>query len=476
MIKTLFSFQQRAIDDIWAFLFEDKKYKSGLGVLPTGSGKSVILAKLSQMLEGHKVLMIVPSVELLKQNYQAILNEGGNCSLYSASVDSKEISGLTLATIGSLKGKASEFKGFKYVLVDEAHYKFNSTADEAVFKTFIREVKPKKLLGLTATPFMLDSVKGQPALKMLPYMRPKLFQEIIHVTQVQEVIKAGRWAKIVYEQHPVNKSSLTIGGAEYTKESVDLFLRENDINNRICLKLSELCAEKTLTFVPTVDIADKMAEWFNKKHPGYKAAVVSALTPKKEREQLIKDFKDMNNTLNHIINFGTLTTGFDFPELAHIIGGRPTMSLSLYYQMLGRGCRVHKDKPFMTYYDMCDNTSFFGDVQELSIEFFKGAWRCFIGDKLFTGFPLNCGLHIDKDFILNPPKVGNIDYGMTMWFGKYKGDPLKKIPPSPVFKLPNWYRKYLLESLSTQGILDKKEAALLELLIKLQSKDIISIF
>ena len=469
MKKTLFPYQSKALEDILGFLFEDKKLKSGICVVPTGGGKSVILEALSQKLKGEKCLMVVPSQELLLQNYQAILNEGGNCSLFSASVGRKDVSDLTLATIGSLKDKGLEFKDFKYIIVDEAHYKFNATGDEAIFKSFLREVKPKKLLGLTATPFMLDSVKGQPALKMLPNMRPKLFQDIIHVTQVKDVIDAGRWAKIEYETHPVNKSSLQVGGAEYTKESIDLFLKENNVNNRICLKLSELKSEKTLTFVPTVEIAEKMSQWFNKKYDGkYSSAVVSALTPKRERLEIVKRFKDLNDTLNHVINYGTLTTGFDFPSLKHILGGRPTMSLALLYQMIGRGCRVSEGKDKMVYYDFCDNTSFFGDVQELTIENCFGGWKCFIGDNLFTGYPLNCGITVSKSFLARPPKVVNIDYTMKFWFGKYDN--------VPVFKTPKFYRDYILKGLNSNPLLNEEEVALKELLLKLNTKDIVDIF
>ena len=469
MKKTLFPYQSKALEDILGFLFKDKKLKSGLAVLSTGAGKSVILGHLSHSLKGEKCLMIVPSQELLLQNHQAILNEGGNCSLYSASVGRKDVSDLTLATIGSLKDKGSEFKGFKYIIVDEAHYKFNATSDEAVFKSFLREVKPKKLLGLTATPFMLDSVKGQPALKMLTSMRPKIFQDIIHVTQVKEVIEAGRWAKIKYEVHPVDKSNLEVGGAEYTKESIDLFLRENNVNNRICLKLSELKSEKTLTFVPTVEIAEKMSQWFNKKYDGkYSSAVVSALTPKRERLEIVRRFKDVNDTLNHVINYGTLAVGFDYPALKNILCGRPTMSLALFYQIVGRGCRVSEGKEYMTFYDFCGNTSFFGDVQNLTIENCFGGWKCFIGDNLFTGFPLNCGITVSKSFLARPPKVTGIDYNMKFWFGKYEN--------VNVFKTPKFYRDYILKSYQANPLLNEKEVALKELLLKLNVKDIIDIF
>jgi hypothetical protein len=316
---------------------------------------------------------------------------------------------------------------------------------------------------------MLDSVKGQPALKMLTNMTPKIFKEIIHVTQVSEVIKAGRWAKIKYEKHPVNKTSLKVAGAEYTKESIDLFLRENDVNNRICLKLSELHNQKTLTFVPTVEIAEKMSQWFNKKYHGkFSSAVVSALTPKRERLEIIRRFKDVNDTLNHVINYGTLTTGFDFPGLKFVLGGRPTMSLSLLYQMIGRGCRVSPGKDCMTFYDFCDNTSFFGDVQELTIENCFGGWKCFIGEKLFTGYPLNCGISVTKSFLREPPKIAFIDYKMKFWFGKYKN--------VEVFKAPKHYREYLLESLQANSIPNEKEVTLKELLLKLNVKDIVSIF
>ena len=239
----------------------------------------------------------------------------------------------------------------------------------------------------------------------------------------------------------------------------------NDIGNE--LKSTDL--SKGDLFENILHIAEKMSQWFNKKYDGkYSSAVVSALTPKRERLEIVRRFKDVNDTLNHVINYGTLSTGFDFPSLKFILCGRPTMSLALFYQIVGRGCRVSEGKEYMTFYDFCGNTSFFGDVQNLTIENCFGGWKCFIGENLFTGFPLNCGITVSKSFLARPPKVTGIDYNMKFWFGKYEN--------VNVFKTPKFYRDYILKSYQANPLLSEKEVALKELLLKLNVKDIIDIF
>lgn len=458
----LFPFQKKALSDCVNFLTVSK-LKSGLAVMPTASGKSVVIAKLCYELRDTPLLVIVPSEELLRQNMDAMIREGLSVSVFSASLNSKVISNLTIATIGSLKEKGLEFKdfGIKHVIIDEAHFKFSSattikddTPKDTIFKGFIKDLKPKKLLGFTATPFILSNVAGMASLKTLTNVRGGFFKDFIHLTQVFDVIKENRWSKIEYDLHPVCATSLkaNTSGTDYSKESTELFLKENGVNNRICLLLKQYQSKKTLTFVESVDVAHKIKEWYNSKGFKGRCEVVSGDMPKKLRKSIIEEYKDVNSDLLHLINYGTLTTGFDFPELAIVIGGRPTMSLALYYQMLGRLTRVHPNKPFGLYIDLVGNYSKFGAIEHLNFDSVgRFANACFSGDKLLTDIPLTFPYEVTKATILNPPKrKAIVNRDMRYWFGKYDGE--------LVCRSPKWYRQYLLDGAGDYPLNEKREA------------------
>lgn len=101
------------------------------------------------------------------------------------------------------------------------------------------------------------------------------------------------------------------------------------------------------------------------KVKGINAAIVTGETPKKEREQILEDFKA--GRIKVVANVGTLTTGFDYPELDTIILARPTKSLALYYQMVGRAIRPYKGKNGWIV-DLGGSYKRFGKVADLRVE------------------------------------------------------------------------------------------------------------
>lgn len=122
-------------------------------VLPTGAGKSLVIADIAYKLNSH-ILVLQPSKEILEQNHGKLKSYGvEDCSIYSASLNSKEISRITFATIGSIMAHIEDFNHFKYILIDEAH---GVNAAEGQYKDFITKVK-RKVLGLTATPYRLNT-------------------------------------------------------------------------------------------------------------------------------------------------------------------------------------------------------------------------------------------------------------------------------------------------------------------------------
>lgn len=365
-------YQQKAVDVGVRFLKGNYPYNA-IEVLPTGSGKSLIISNIVQQL-GEPTLIFQPSKEILEQNLSKLVSYGYHASIFSASKNQKKVSDITFATIGSTVNKPELFKGFKYVIVDECHF-VNSKA--GMYSTFLKQLNAK-VLGLTATPYRLvtDSFGGS-ILKFLTRTRPRVFEELIYYVQNEELFRDGYLAKIQYlSNNGFDRSKLHINstGADFTDASVRHYYRHSGFQDRIAETIQgQLNYRKNiLVFTRFVEEAEYLASSI----PG--AAIVTAETHKNDREQIIQGFK--KGDIKVVCNVGVLTTGFDYPELETIVIARPTMSLALYYQMIGRGIRPHPQKEYTRVIDMCDNFSIFGRVEDLRIVDGKfGKW--FIASK-----------------------------------------------------------------------------------------------
>ena len=147
MSYVLRDYQQKASDAAVSFFNNKAKKTNAIMVLPTGSGKSLIIADIASRLDGH-TLVFQPSKEIVEQNFKKLCSYGIlDCSIYSASFNSKEISRITFATIGSVKSHPELFAHFKNIIVDECHL---VNPIEGMYKDFFDAVKCK-VLGLTVT-------------------------------------------------------------------------------------------------------------------------------------------------------------------------------------------------------------------------------------------------------------------------------------------------------------------------------------
>lgn len=102
------------------------------------------------------------------------------------------------------------------------------------------------------------------------------------------------------------------------------------------------------------------------------AYVVSADTPSADRDRIVDRFRA--GLIKCIVNCGVLTTGFDHPALEAVVVARPTRSLALYYQMGGRGFRIHPDKKNLMFIDLCGNIEQFGKFEDLELSQ-EGGWH-----------------------------------------------------------------------------------------------------
>ena len=385
MSFVLRDYQQKASDAAVAYFKDTKKKTNAIMVLPTGSGKSLIIADIANRLDGH-TLVFQPSKEILEQNFKKLCSYGVlDCSIYSASFNSKEISRITFATIGSVKAHSELFLHFRNVIVDECHL---VNPKEGMYKDFFDAVKCK-VLGLTATPYRLSSSRDFGSmLKFITRTKPHVFSEVIYHVQVSTLLDMGNLSKVnYYPMNPTgwNELNLKINttGADYTDKSVQKEYERIDFYSYIVHIVQRLMNPKAggkrkgiLVFTRFL----KEAERLTMSIPG--CVIVSGDTPKKERERILEMFKV--GEIPVVANVGVLTTGFDYPELDTVVMARPTMSLAMYYQIVGRCIRPYKGKTAW-FVDLCGNINRFGEVSDLHLkDTGNGKWAVFSRGRQLT--------------------------------------------------------------------------------------------
>jgi len=353
-------YQTEAIDSALNF-FNSKEKINAFQVLPTGSGKSVVIANIAMGLEG-KTIVFQPSKEILEQNLKKFMSYGFRAGVYSASAGSKFIDKITFATIGSVAKKHHLFRDVKHIIIDECHL---VNSNDGMYHDFIKSLPEAKVLGLTATPYRLTAGFEGAMLKFLNRTRPRIFNKVLYYIQNDVLFNAGHLAKLEYFSFDVvdrNMLQMNSSGTDFTDASLRSYYRQINMpkitveyGNRILAKRKNL-----LIFCSLISEAQEVSKGI------YGSVVLTGDTEKKEREKILSQFK--SGVIKCVINVGVLTTGFDYPELEAVMIARSTMSLALYYQIVGRAMRPHKDKETAWIVDLGGNIKLFGKIETMKIQ------------------------------------------------------------------------------------------------------------
>lgn len=431
--------------EVGKVFFDMPKMDPSIIVAPTAFGKSIVIAHIAKGID-DKILVIQPSKELLEQNYNKFINLGGEASIYSASMREKEIGKVTYATIGSIVSVAQDIRkrGFKKVIIDECDR--YPRGPQGLLRRFIDGAKITHILGLTATPLKLQTNLGEDGysiskLVMLTNWSKKgtFFKHIIHVSQIQDIVKLGYWSPLVYQSYDFETGELVYNSnrSDFSDKSIEKAYVKQNIEQKIIKKVKELTDRKhILIAVPSIAQATDLAG----KIPN--AAIVHGGTPKKERQRIVDDFK--SGIIRVVVQVDVLTVGFDFPALDCVITGRPTNSISWWYQFVGRATRLDPEgnKKDALVVDFVGSLQRFGKVEELYYKEENGEWQLFgEGKKQITGIPMHeIGLYLEGgvDLGTKVDEEGDIEK-VYMTFGKYKDKEVRQIPP--------YYRKWLLENI-----------------------------
>lgn len=341
--------------------FECSKLYNALEILPTGSGKSVVIANIALNLPGETIVF-QPSKEILHQNFQKFSAYGYRAGIYSASAGHKFIEKITFATIGSVIRKKHLFKNVKHIIVDECHL---VNAKDGMYNDFIRSIPDAKVLGLTATPYRLASTMEGAMLRFLTRTNPRIFNKVLYYVQNNVLFDAGHLAKLEYYTfNVVDRSMLSMNssGTDFSDSSLRAYYRQINMPKVTADYAVRLLAKRKnlLIFCSLISEAEEVV----RQVPG--AAIVTGETDQKVRDTLLADFKA--GKVRCVVNVGVLTTGFDYPELEAVLLARSTMSLSLYYQMVGRAMRPHPDKQSAWVVDLGGNYRFFGRIETMTIK------------------------------------------------------------------------------------------------------------
>ena len=342
-------YQRRAVDSTIKYF--RKKSDPSVIVLPTGAGKSIVIAEMARIAKG-RVLVLAHVKELVEQNYEKFTSYELDAGIYSAGLNQKSITNkVVFGSIQSVaRAKDSFFDHFSLLIIDECH-RVNMD-DDTQYSEVIKKLKTRnshiKILGLTATPYRLGSgwiyeINQEGEVKT---EQEKFFKRCLFELPLSYMIKNKFLTQPIKVNIPVtcyDFSELTETGRMYTTREVEELIKKQKRLTPLIIKnivdiVDNYNRKGVMIFSSTVNHAKEILEYL----PEGQAKIVIGDTENNERDKIIQEFKERK--FKYLVNVSVLTTGFDAPHVDVIALLRPTESVSLYQQIIGRGLRLDKGK------------------------------------------------------------------------------------------------------------------------------------
>ena len=347
--KELYSYQKGAIDQIFDKFETAPDDYHLLYQLPTGGGKTVIFSEIvRQYLKTHqkKVLVMTHRVELCKQTSEMLTSFGvvNKVVNSTANLSDQDQYSCFVAMVETLNNRLNDDKldisGVGLVIIDEAHYNSFTKLFKFFEKSFI--------LGVTATP--LSSNRNLP-------MKDN-YDDLIVGESIQSLIDNEFLAQVEVFQYNMGLTSLEIGpNGDYTvKSSDDLYSGTNMLDQLYQAYMAHSQGKKTLIFNNGINTSIQV--YYHLKAEGLPIMHLDNTATKKERKNILKWFRETPDAI--LTSVSILTTGFDEPTIETIILNRATRSLTLYFQMIGRGSRILNNKSKFFVIDLGNNYQRFG--------------------------------------------------------------------------------------------------------------------
>lgn len=341
-------YQQQAVQATLAHFRRERT--PAVIVLPTGAGKSLVIAELARIAQG-RVLVLAHVRELVEQNHSKYQALGLDAGIYSAGLNRKD-SGqkVIFGSIQSIaRADGSFFENFSLVVIDECH-RVSMEGETQYFQVIskLQAANPKIcVLGLTATPYRLGYgwiYEYNLPRKIRQTESERFFKKCVFDLSTRFMIKNGYLTAPVKIESPVaayDFSSLELRDARFVTAEIEKILKDQKrITPLILRNIIEMSEDRegVMIFTSTVNHAKEIMQSL----PPERSAVVVGDTESSERDAIIDAFK--RRELKYLVNVSVLTTGFDAPHVDVIAILRPTESASLYQQIIGRGLRLSPGK------------------------------------------------------------------------------------------------------------------------------------
>ncbi len=348
--KKLYAYQQGAIEEILDRIKNHPVKYNLLYQLPTGGGKTVIFSEIAKRFiqsTGKKVLILTHRIELCGQTHK-MLNEFGVVNMVIKS-EVKELPvpndymcfvAMVETLNNRLRDKILDLDNVGLMIVDEAHY--NSFGK--LFKFYEKGV----VLGVTATP--LSSNINLP-------MKDN-YDQLIVGESISSLIQMGFLSRATTYSYQVGLTSLKVGlNGDYTVSSSERLYNNYAMQDKLLSAYREKSlGKKTLIFNNGIQTSQHV--YANFRQAGLDVRHLDNTHSARERKEILTWFREKPDAI--LTSVSILTTGFDEPTVESIILNRATKSLTLYFQMIGRGSRVLPDKKEFTVIDLGNNLNRFG--------------------------------------------------------------------------------------------------------------------
>jgi len=348
--KQLYDYQIEDLNTIFKHLEDPEETGNLLYQLPTGGGKTVVFSEIARRYiekTGKKVVVLTHRIELSTQTSRMLKSFGVKNKIINSEV--KELTDQDdfmcfVAMVETLNNRLQEEKveinDIGLVIIDEAHY--NS------FRKLFKFFKKSTILGVTATP-LSSNIK-------LP-MKDN-YQKLIVGESIGALIKRNFLAQGNMYNYDVSLQSLKLGiSGDYTVKSSDELYSNQSMLGKLLSAYKEIAeGTKTLIFNNGINTSRYVYETFKKA--GYNVRHLDNKNTASERKEILEWFSNTPDAI--LTSVSILTTGFDEPSVETIILNRATRSLTLYFQMIGRGSRIMPNKSEFTVVDLGNNVARFG--------------------------------------------------------------------------------------------------------------------
>jgi len=360
-------YQEASLDKIWEY-FASGKTGNPLIAMPTGTGKScipaVFIERIMRRWPDQRFLVVTHVSTLIEQNYNVmkIAWPDAPAGIFSAGLKKKQAyHPIVFGGVQSMSRDPARFSHRDIVFVDEAH--LISDEDSSQYQTFLATLKlinpAMKIIGLTATPFRMG---------MGLLTDGKVFTDIIHdltsTDEFNKLLAEGYMSPLVPKRTHTELSveGVAVAKGEFVLSQLESAVDQAKITFDALKEAVQLGQNRRswLIFASGIQHAEHIAAML--RDFGIDCAAVHSKQKPEYNDQAIKAFKA--NSLRAIVNFSKLTTGFDHPYIDFLIDLRPTMSIPLHIQKLGRGTRIAEGKKDCLALDFARNVPRLGPIND----------------------------------------------------------------------------------------------------------------